>query len=181
MPRQPANQTRAHPAPPELPPPPHAGLRAYAVLAAVSGCCPPVQGRLPTRYSPVRHWAAQASAPKSLSLRAPFDLHVLGTPPAFILSQDQTLIKSFFRPAIFIWYPWLTVFRLHLKMPVLLNVFRPFAEDPAPYLGQELFFRIFQGHSIVQLSRFCLLLSCATTSIVYHSFSCLSTTFFKKK
>ena len=62
-------------------------------------------------------------------------------------------------------------------MPVLLNVFRPFAEDPAPYLGQELFFRIFQGHSIVQLSRFCLLLSCATTSIVYHSFSCLSTTF----
>ena len=24
----------------------------------------------------------------------PFDLHVLGTPPAFILSQDQTLILS---------------------------------------------------------------------------------------
>ena len=24
----------------------------------------------------------------------PFDLHVLSTPPAFILSQDQTLIKS---------------------------------------------------------------------------------------
>ncbi|EGP0010083.1 TPA: hypothetical protein JZ633_000754 [Enterococcus faecium] len=23
-----------------------------------------------------------------------FDLHVLGTPPAFVLSQDQTLIKS---------------------------------------------------------------------------------------
>ena len=33
----------------------HAVLRAYAVLAAVSSCCPPVQGRLPTRYSPVRH------------------------------------------------------------------------------------------------------------------------------
>ena len=26
-----------------------------------------------------------------LSIAAPFDLHVLGTPPAFILSQDQTL------------------------------------------------------------------------------------------
>src|SRR5260221_10837501 len=26
-----------------------------------------------------------------LSLARPFDLHVLGTPPAFILSQDQTL------------------------------------------------------------------------------------------
>lgn len=24
-----------------------------------------------------------------------FHLHVLGTPPAFVLSQDQTLIKSF--------------------------------------------------------------------------------------
>jgi hypothetical protein len=23
----------------------------------------------------------------------PFDLHVLGTPPAFVLSQDQTLIN----------------------------------------------------------------------------------------
>ena len=31
-------------------------------------------------YSPVRHWCYH-----------PFDLHVLGTPPAFVLSQDQTL------------------------------------------------------------------------------------------
>ena len=30
-------------------------LPAYAVLAVVSNCYPPVQGRLPTRYSPVRH------------------------------------------------------------------------------------------------------------------------------
>ena len=28
---------------------------AYAVLAVISDCYPPVQGRLPTRYSPVRH------------------------------------------------------------------------------------------------------------------------------
>ena len=27
---------------------------------------------------------------------SPFDLHVLGTPPAFILSQDQTLRKKIF-------------------------------------------------------------------------------------
>ena len=27
---------------------------------------------------------------------ASFDLHVLGTPPAFILSQDQTLMFKFF-------------------------------------------------------------------------------------
>jgi hypothetical protein len=30
-------------------------------------------------------------------LHSPFDLHVLGTPPAFILSQDQTLRKNFYR------------------------------------------------------------------------------------
>ena len=29
--------------------------------------------------------------PKPHSVRSPFDLHVLGTPPAFVLSQDQTL------------------------------------------------------------------------------------------
>ena len=33
----------------------HAIPCAYAVLAVVSNCCPPAYGRLPTRYSPVRH------------------------------------------------------------------------------------------------------------------------------
>ena len=33
--------------------------------------------------------------PKVSLTVTPLDLHVLGTPPAFILSQDQTLIKSF--------------------------------------------------------------------------------------
>jgi hypothetical protein len=36
--------------------------------------------KIPTRYSPVRHSPCGA-----------FDLHVLGLPPAFVLSQDQTL------------------------------------------------------------------------------------------
>ena len=30
-----------------------------------------------------------------LGIATPFDLHVLGTPPAFTLSQDQTLQKKF--------------------------------------------------------------------------------------
>ena len=46
--------------------------------------CPPVPGRSPTRYSPVRH-----SPPAEAGFAC--DLHALGTPPAFILSQDQTL------------------------------------------------------------------------------------------
>ena len=32
----------------------------------------------------------------------PFDLHVLGTPPAFVLSQDQTLVKNSYQiPLVF--------------------------------------------------------------------------------
>ena len=45
---------------------------------------PSVKGRLHTRYSPVRHSHGS-------KLPIPFDLHVLGLPLAFILSQDQTL------------------------------------------------------------------------------------------
>src|SRR5699024_11181333 len=40
-------------------------------------------------YSPVRH--SSFNKPEGLKKEA-FDLHVLGTPPAFVLSQDQTLI-----------------------------------------------------------------------------------------
>ena len=72
----------------------HAVLCAYAVLAVVSNCYPPVQGRLPTRYSPVRHSVTMVFLPKDSVQGASFDLHVLSTPPAFILSQDQTLVKS---------------------------------------------------------------------------------------
>ena len=58
----------------------------YPVLASVSRSYPGHMGRLPTCYSPVRH-QIQKSKLSFLS----FDLHVLGMPPAFILSQDQTL------------------------------------------------------------------------------------------
>jgi hypothetical protein len=56
----------------------------YAVLATVSSGYPPLQGRSSTCYSPVRHFQAYCYA-------LTFNLHVLSTPPAFILSQDQTL------------------------------------------------------------------------------------------
>ena len=56
----------------------------YPVLAILSKGYPGLQGRLPTCYSPVRRF---------LNPKVPFslDLHVLSTPPAFVLSQDQTL------------------------------------------------------------------------------------------
>ncbi len=62
---------------------PRAGC--YAVLALLSEGYPPLEGRSPTRYSPVCH---STCGPKPAFA---FDLHVLGTPPALILSQDQTL------------------------------------------------------------------------------------------
>ena len=60
----------------------------HSVLAVLSDCCPHLEGRLPTRYSPVCH-----STFKSKLSIVSFDLHVLSTPPAFVLSQDQTLHK----------------------------------------------------------------------------------------
>ena len=62
-------------------------LWSYPVLAQVSLGYSGPKGRLPTCYSPVR----RSTHPKTFAL----DLHVLGTPPAFVLSQDQTLhLKS---------------------------------------------------------------------------------------
>ena len=69
----------------------HAVSWSYAVLAVVSNCCPPLQGRLLTRYSPVRHSVYPQFLPKASQRATSFDLHVLSTPPAFVLSQDQTL------------------------------------------------------------------------------------------
>ena len=65
----------------------HAIIERHPVLAPVSRCYPSLRGRLLTCYSPVRHSVFICIATDWTS----FDLHVLGTPPAFVLSQDQTL------------------------------------------------------------------------------------------
>ena len=62
-------------------------VRPYAGLARISAGCPPLKARLLTCSSPVRH-AAQVALPAS-------DLHVLRTPPALVLSQDQTRHQKF--------------------------------------------------------------------------------------
>ena len=64
LPRQLANPTRSHPVPPEFFTQHHAVPCAYAVLAVISHCYPPVQGRFPTRYSPVRHSVTSVSIRK---------------------------------------------------------------------------------------------------------------------
>ena len=64
---------------------------SYAVLAHLSMRYPPVEGRLLTRYSPVRRYNIYLPA-EAFRYMSPLDLHVLSTPPAFVLSQDQTLL-----------------------------------------------------------------------------------------
>ena len=68
----------------------HVILPHYVVLIQVSLGYPTAEGRLPTRYSPVRRCPCLLFD-ESLIGHFSLDLHVLGTPPAFILSQDQTL------------------------------------------------------------------------------------------
>jgi hypothetical protein len=48
--------------------------------------------RAPLTYPTL--WTSDESSVRCDGI-GPFDLHVLGTPPAFILSQDQTLRKEF--------------------------------------------------------------------------------------
>lgn len=88
LPHQQADRPRAHLAPKKLSTTDTKQL-SYPVLDPVSQAYPEVQGRSPTCYSPVRH-----SSTRSKLQAFPFDLHVLSTPPAFVLSQDQTLHKK---------------------------------------------------------------------------------------
>ena len=82
--RLPANGTHARPVPLSLCRAGDAPCAAHGALPGVSTGYAPGRGGLHTRCAPVRH-----SRPPEGGL--PFDLHVLGLPLAFILSQDQTL------------------------------------------------------------------------------------------
>ena len=58
---------------------------AHPVLAPLSKGYPRLADRSPASYAPVRRSTQDPKVP------FPHDLHVLSTPPAFALSQDQTL------------------------------------------------------------------------------------------
>jgi hypothetical protein len=85
LPYQLANRTQA---PPQVPPLRAAFLsRDYAVLAKVSLSYPPLEGR----FLRIPHPSAARHQYVLLHTMLPLDLHVLGVPPAFNLSHDQTL------------------------------------------------------------------------------------------
>ena len=65
----------------------------------ICGISPRFHGLSPS-YGQVTHallarppLSSPKRTPEGLFQRFSFDLHVLGTPPAFVLSQDQTLVK----------------------------------------------------------------------------------------
>ena len=112
--------------------------------------------------------------PKGSWISASFDLHVLSTPPAFILSQDQTLMFKFVIADVrFSVSEKSTV----LKEPIFWLVVRQIFK-----ICLNKFIRIFQGFSLFnfQCSSFKLLLSLlsATALLYYHNQNQLSTTFF---
>jgi hypothetical protein len=62
--------------------------RSYAALDSISGAYSSLWGMFPR--------VTQPSAARVPRRALPLDLHVLSTPPAFILSQDQTLHKNLY-------------------------------------------------------------------------------------
>ena len=104
-------------------------------------CYPPVQGRLFTRYSPVRHYLSLLSTEVSIPL-IPFDLHGLGTPPAFVLSQDQTLNKSLKKSFDFL-FLLVSVLRLSFAFLFVRIISLCYAvfkvRFAAPFCGQPLY------------------------------------------
>ena len=91
LPHQLSNQTRGH-------------LSAHKAL--VSGGCPlntlcGISSRFqllsPTERQVPHALLTRSPLSKTPKDLTPFDLHVLGTPPAFVLSQDQTLKKLYLK------------------------------------------------------------------------------------
>ena len=80
-------------------------------------------------YPRVTHPSATriSGSDRSLHQISSFDLHVLSVPPAFILSQDQTLILKFVRTSDSLsrfLHPCITVFRIDLAINYLV-IFLP--------------------------------------------------------
>ena len=92
LPHQQTDRTRANPV---------AAAEATFTLAGLWGINPPFGGLFPStgHVTHVLLTRAPLGILKASSKDSPFNLHVLNTPPAFVLSQNQTLRKK--RIAVF--------------------------------------------------------------------------------
>ena len=168
LPHQQANPTRVHLIPPEFFTLSHAAPWSYAVLAVISNCYPPVWGRLPTRYSPVRHSVNQDSIrklPLHCFVRLACVRHAASVHPepgsnshVKVCFQVQNLAWLIFKP-------------FYCCLGFVLNVLIHGRNQMA------IFIRIFRVLHTVQFSRFFVVAS-AATFIVYQKFLLLSTLFY---
>ena len=110
LPRQPANQTHAHPQASHL-------TTGRCRPLASSGVNPPFGGLSRSRGKVAYALLTRAPVVSGASSLLPLDLHVLGLSLAFILSQDQTLrcIKSF----VFCFLAQASFLRLNLELMVV--------------------------------------------------------------
>ena len=89
---------------------------------------------------------------RRIVLHASFDLHVLSTPPAFILSQDQTLVKNLWSKwrlamsSIEDWWPNIISQRLIviLLLPFFKTIFTVFWKSSIKKMFAENYFEIFR-------------------------------------
>ena len=93
LPHQQADRPRTSPLAPlqALNSPPCSG-GSHPVLIQLSLSYPKLKGKLFTCYAPVCR-SHVIKSPEGSIIKIPLDLHVLTTPPAFTLSQDQTVQK----------------------------------------------------------------------------------------
>ena len=150
LPHQLPNQTRVHPSAINLWYFDHAVKIHYAVLPFVSKRYPPLKGRLLTRYSPVRHSVISYFF-RRIRNQASFDLHVLSTPPAFVLSQDQTL-----HDRLFVW----------LFIALLAQIIARY------------FYLAHRFYSFAVLFSFQRIIALQATLVVYHTEAMIASTYF---
>ena len=164
LPCQLANPTRVHLIPPEFFTLYHAVPCAYAVLAAISNCYPPVWGRLPTRYSPVRHSVAKdfirRICPKCF-VRLACVKHAASVHPE---PGSNSLNKCLLQVKINSWliYPFYCFLRIFRSF-VFMILKRTFEECVSLFSYQRSVLHC-------RLSQ--------TALLLYHVVSCLSRTFF---
>ena len=98
---------------------------------------------------------------------APFDLHVLGTPPAFVLSQDQTLEFNLLTPLSVL----LTFFRLvvFLFASVILDL--SIRIDLACLLMHYIVFKVLFAPPFCGTASLVYLTSLALSTLIFHFFS----------
>ena len=125
--------------------------------------------RLEVGCSRVTHPSATKLSKQALI--TPFDLHVLGVPPAFVLSQDQTLHKFVYERGLPRWYQ---LFTNHSQLLLLCySLFADFSYSSLVSKKRNLRVPVFSSHcSVFKMHAFALLLQLSSVpQLLYYTTS----------